>query len=298
MKIEISIIITTYNQPGLLDMCLASLLNQSFKNFEIVIADDGSDPKTKNVISQYLKQLKIQHEWHQDRGYRKALILNKAIKKAKAPYIVFIDGDCILHKDFILYHFKEKEPKHYLTGRRVELGPDFSSSLSSDKVKTGYLDKFNLNLLKSCIKKDSKRFHRSIPITNKLIRKLFKWNKVPNILGSNMSMYKKTLIELNGFNEDLKNYWGEDGDLFIRLRNSRYKIKSLKNLAIQYHIYHKRRNPDPKIEKWYYKAEKNNFTYRVCKNGLKKFNTVKGISEPKNKFEKRNIRLKNYLSIW
>ncbi len=270
-NINISLIITTYNQPDFLDMTLTSVINQTFKNFEILIADDGSDKRTKEIITKYiLMGLNIKHIWHKDIGYRKAKILNKAIKKSTADYIVFIDGDCILHKNFIYYHYKYRKKGYVLSGRRVELGIKFTKQINLVQIQTGKFDKINIALLISALKKDSKNFHRSIPIENKFIRKINKWDYVPDILGSNFSLYKNDLLRVNGFNEDLKNYWGEDGDLFIRLRNSRIKLKSLKNLAVQYHLYHKRRNPSKSNVKWYYAAVENNFTYTICKNGIKK----------------------------
>ena len=273
---KLSLIITTYNQPEFLNFTLASLTNQSLKGFEIIIADDGSDKRTFDIIKKY-SHLNIHHKWHPDRGYRKSLILNKAVKETKSDYLVFIDNDCILHKDFLNYHYHYKAPGYLLNGRRVILGPKFTNDLTIEKVRSGYLDKINLDLLKSCCKKDSRHFHRSIPIKNKIIRKLAGWDKINDIRGSNFSLFRNDLIRVNGFNNDLKNYWGEDGDLFIRFRNSRLKIKSIKNLAVQYHLYHKRRNPDQKVMKWYYDALENNFTYSICKNGAKKIDRTDNI---------------------
>ncbi len=269
-NIKISLIITTYNQPDFLDLTLASVVNQSFKDFEVLIADDGSDNNTKKIIKKYIKYLNIKHIWHENKGYRKAQILNKTIKKSKGDYIIFIDGDCILHKDFLFYHYKYRKKGYVLSGRRVELGSKFTQQIKLSDISNGKFDKINFSLLISVLKKDSKHFHRSIVIENKFIRKIAKWNYVPDILGSNFSLYKSDLMKVNGFNENLTNYWGEDGDIFIRLRNSRIKLKSLKNIAIQYHLYHKRRKPNKSSVKWYYDALENNFTYTICKNGLKK----------------------------
>ncbi|MBN1898522.1 MAG: glycosyltransferase [Spirochaetes bacterium] len=274
MKRQVSLIITTYNQPYFLDLTLSSLTRQRFKDFEVLVADDGSDMRTSGVIKKY-SGLCLTHIRQEDRGYRKALILNKAIKKAGADYLVFIDSDCVLHRDFLLYHYRKREKGCFLTGRRVELGDTFTRTLTPKKIEQDYLNRFNLDLLKSCLKKDSKHFHRSLPVHNSLIRQIARWDRVRDILGSNFSLYKEDLLRVNGFNQDLKHYWGEDGDLFLRLRNNRLKIRSVKNLAVQFHLYHTRRKESASFKKWYYDSVKNNFTYRQCLNGLKKIKEKK-----------------------
>ncbi len=268
-KYRLSLIITTFNQPEFLDLTLASAEAQTFKGFEVLVADDGSDKRTGAIVKKY-SHLNLKHVWHKDKGYRKAVILNKAVNTASSDYLVFIDHDCLLHRDFLHYHYKYREAGCFLAGRRVELGKIITQKILKEKINSRSLEKMSRELRKSCFKKDSSNFHRAFPVENKILRKIAGWNRVGDIQGSNLSLYKKDLIEVNGFNEDLKNYWGEDGDLFLRLRNSRFSIKSVKNLAVQYHLFHKRLPPDKKMMKWYYDSVENDYTYRICKNGLKK----------------------------
>ncbi|MEW6686516.1 MAG: glycosyltransferase family 2 protein [Candidatus Edwardsbacteria bacterium] len=268
MDFELSLIITTYNQPQFLNLVLASVSRQSISNFEVLIADDGSGKETKDIIEGYEKRLNLKHIWHPDQGYRKSIILNKAVNASSSDYLVFIDGDCILHRDFLEDHLSFREVNHFLAGRRVELGEQLTEKISANKILQGYFDRFNLELLVSNFKNDSRHFNRSIPVRSQLLRKLFRHNKVPDILGSNFSLYKRDLISVNGFNESLTHYWGEDGDLFLRLRNSGYKIKSIKGVAIQFHLYHKRRRPDKNIVEWYYRSL-GDYSYKICKKGFK-----------------------------
>lgn len=98
--IKTSLLISTYNWCEALNLCLNSVLRQSQQPDEIVIADDGSREDTKLLIADFSKKspVPIIHVWHEDIGFRKTIILNKAIAKCSSDYIIQIDGDLILHK--------------------------------------------------------------------------------------------------------------------------------------------------------------------------------------------------------
>src|SRR5690554_6518284 len=101
-----SLLISTYNWPEALELVLMSAKRQSVRPDEILIADDGSSEKTKQLILEFQNKsvIPIHHFWHEDKGFRKSIILNKAIAGATGEYIIQVDGDCILHKDFVRDH--------------------------------------------------------------------------------------------------------------------------------------------------------------------------------------------------
>src|SRR5690554_2143218 len=103
---DISVIITTYNQPEWLEKVLWGCAVQTFPHFEIIIADDGSGPETREAIERMRSQLPmpLRHVWHEDRGFRKCEILNRAIAAASGDYLIFLDGDCIPRRDFVDVH--------------------------------------------------------------------------------------------------------------------------------------------------------------------------------------------------
>ena len=70
---SISLILSTYNNPKFLEKVLAGYSHQSFKNFEIIIADDGSKKDTKDLIHKFNQSISqnIFHVWHEDNGFRK-----------------------------------------------------------------------------------------------------------------------------------------------------------------------------------------------------------------------------------
>ena len=119
----ISILLATYNWPQALKLCLESLATQTDRDFEIIIADDGSTDSTKQVIEQ-LKisfPVTIRHLWQDDQGFRKTLILNQAIAAAHGDYLVFLDGDCIVQPDFVARHRQLAQKGCLVTGSRVLL---------------------------------------------------------------------------------------------------------------------------------------------------------------------------------
>ena len=120
---RISLIVTTYNRPDALFLVLKSVENQLIKPFEIIVADDGSDNRTKNIIDEFKSDSKINvwHSFQNDIGFRAARSRNKAIAKAKGEYVILVDGDMILHPKFILDHSRNAEPGCFIQGSRVLL---------------------------------------------------------------------------------------------------------------------------------------------------------------------------------
>ena len=151
-------------------------------------------------------------------------------------------------------------------GRRVDLGPSVSRKVTEDNVL-----KFNRGLgwklFYSWLKRDTPNLFRALRIPWRWARAVFGRDKVPDLLGSNFSVTTKLLFEVNGYNEDYRSYWGEDGDLFIRLRNSGAKLVGSKSMAVQFHLDHPRLSPDLEHQCSYQVllADRN---YKRCVNGI------------------------------
>ena len=127
----ISILLATYNWPQALKLCLESLATQTDRNFEIIIADDGSTDSTKHIIEQFQSSspIAIEHLWQEDQGFRKTIILNRAIAAAHGDYLVFLDGDCIVQPDFVARHRQLAQAGHLVTGSRVLLNEKLTQEL-------------------------------------------------------------------------------------------------------------------------------------------------------------------------
>ena len=238
-----TLIISFYNNFPFLKLVLGGFERQTVKNFEIIIADDGSNDECKRKIIEYHKNstLNIKHQWHKNEGWQKNRILNQAIVASKANYLVFIDGDCIPHRAFIEEHIRNRKAKTALAGRRVNLSEEVSSKLNYENVKNGCLEKRLFPIMVwGSIRGQGNRIENGIYFKSTFIRKKIN-KKERGILGSNFSLYKKDIVNINGFDEKYRSpAVGEDTDIEYRLRQSGILIKSIKHLSIQYHLFHEK----------------------------------------------------------
>lgn len=262
-QIKTSLIITTYNWPEALELVLLSVMNQSVFTYEVLIADDGSKNETKKLIESFQTKFPIPliHIWHEDKGFRRSAVLNLAISKALGDYIIQLDGDCIIHKDFISDHLNSIEKNTYLYGSRVTIVKEHLGALFSNKI-------IAFNYFSNSLRKRNRNIH--LPFLGTLLYK--KNNKLSNKLrGCNLSYWKQDFINVNGYNEDMIGWGREDSELIIRMMNSGIKGKRLKFKAIVYHIWHKesskeKLNINHNIQQ---NAIENKLVW--CKNGIDKF---------------------------
>ncbi len=242
-----SLLLATYEMPRHLKLVLAALQRQTFQDFEILLCDDGSGDETKKIVEAFRVTSKIPftHFWQKNEGFRKCRILNQAIRESKGEILIFLDGDCVPDQHFIEDHVKMSEPGMFLAGRRVELGPKLSARLTPEKITLGYLDWPKPSLIWSNLKKDSKNLNRTIRFTNPILRKILKMDHVDDLKGCNFSTLRTDMFLINGFDEAYEGYGREDTDVEIRLKNLGLQMKSLKGLALQYHVWHERRGFTP-----------------------------------------------------
>jgi glycosyltransferase involved in cell wall biosynthesis len=237
--IDTSIIISTYNAIDWLEKTLYGYNNQTYQHFEIVIADDGSDPETKALLDRIRKEVfyPIIHVWHEDNGFQKSQILNKAVLKCSTPYIVMSDGDCIPRKDFIEQHVKYREEGYFLSGGYFMLPIDISEKITKEDI---YAENcFDLNWLKENGLKTSFKNKKltAKPVTASVLNLITPTNASWN--GHNASGWTKDIIAVNGLNEEMQ-YGGQDRELGERLYNLGIQSKQIRYNAIVVHLDHPR----------------------------------------------------------
>lgn len=236
---KLSIIITTYNSPEWLGKVLAGFGCQSFRDFEIVIADDGSRSETKELIDAFRDKLSLPviHVWQEDTGFNKCEILNKAIVKTTTDYLVFTDGDCIPHKDFMKVHYERRKPGYFLSGGYYKLPMEISKIIQYDDIVFGRC--FNLKWLQShglpgSVKNSKLLFNDTFSaIMNAITPTNASWN------GHNASGWKKDIEAVNGYDERMR-YGSLDRELGERLMNKGIKGKQIRYSAICLHLDHSR----------------------------------------------------------
>ena len=240
MQPWLSLIIAVYNKPDVLRLVLTACARQSMKNSEIVVADDGSGPAVRQVIEECRRHagVPITHIFHDDRGWRKNTILNSAVRASQGDYLVFMDGDCIPSRLFLEDHWREREERTVLLGRRVETSKRWSALLSVSAITSGSFERLDWGVCMDGLRGEALRIEDGIRMRSTLLRKVL-LRKARGMLGCNFSLAKADLVAINGFDELYDGPGcGEDSDIEYRLSLTGVKTKSLRNLAIQFHVHH------------------------------------------------------------
>lgn len=274
---RVSVIIAVYKDVEALELIFEALAHQSYKDFEVVVAEDGESAEMRESVIGARKryEFEIAHTTQEDIGVRKSKSQNNAIRASSGEYLIFIDGDCLPYSHFIENHLLLSAEKNIVTGRRVNVGPKYSQMLRQRVVDSLYLEK---NFMRKYfdIKEDAKEERHSEEgfeikpkgIIHTLMKKLRK--KEFPLLGCNMSFYKKAIEEINGFDEGLGNSaMAGDTDLEWRFKGLGYSVVSARFIANEFHLYHKRSPNDyDRALDLKMMQNKENKIYR-CLNGIK-----------------------------
>lgn len=236
---KISVIISTYNQPEWLEKTLWGYSAQTYPDFEVVIADDGSDERTSQLITRFQESFPVplRHIWHEDRGYRRQEILNIALTEARHPYIIMTDGDCIPRSDFVAVHARRAAKGCFLSGGYCKLNMKLSKAITRENIMSG--DCFRLRWLR---KLDKVGFSQSLKLGSRpwmafLLNAITPTKRTFN--NCNSSAWKADLIAINGYDERMQ-YGGSDLELGDRLKNSGIKGLQIRHSAVCLHLDHAR----------------------------------------------------------
>jgi GT2 family glycosyltransferase len=226
----LSLIIAVYKRLDFLSLVLQSLEKQTDKAFEVIIAEDDDQQVSKDFLASSCKKYTypIKHVFQKDLGFRKNRILNEAVRKSEGEKLVFIDGDCMVHRQFVKAYKLGIAPGIVRAGRRIELSEKHTSELLQ-KDKPAGLTPFSLIL------KGVKYPEKTIYLPQiKALNSGFK-----HLLGCNWGITRNDLNSINGFDEDYElSGVGEDSDVEWRLLKAGIKIDSIVYSALQYHLYH------------------------------------------------------------
>ncbi len=268
---NLSVIVSTYNQPEWLEKALHGYLHQTHRDFEIVLADDGSDDRTTEVIERFrgIARFPIVRVWQEDEGFQKSRILNKATVSASADYLVYTDGDCIPRPDFLAVHAGMAAPGHFLSGGYCKLPMELSRLAGPEDIASGrmfdlgWLRRHGLHGLSPALKIGCPPF--LAPLMDAVTPTKATWN------GHNASGWKKDILAVNGYNETMQ-YGGQDRELGERMMNNGIRGRQIRHRAIVLHLDHKRgyRTPET-LEKNRRIRDEVRATRRTwCENGIRK----------------------------
>ena len=238
----VSAVIATFNRPRHLALCLKSIAASSVLPSEVLVADDGSTGETLECVVRMQKTFghlfPIVHVRQEHQGCRKQMIVNEAVRRSKGDYVFFTDGDCIVHRHCIRTHLERSDARTILAGQRVQIGEEFTEKLlaGGDAVNT-----LTAGLLWDFVRRRSHHGQEAFILRNGLLRRLLKKDRIKpatSVIGCNCSLPKELFLAINGYDEDFQGFGDEDADLGIRVLNSGGSIRSVRNLAIVYHLHH------------------------------------------------------------
>lgn len=236
---KLSVIFSTYEQPAWLEKVLWGFEAQTYRDFEVVIADDGSSAPTQELIARLAQKLRypITHVRQPHEGFGKCRILNKAIAKATGAYCFFTDGDCIPRADLLAVHAANARRGHFLSGGYLKLPMATSQAITKDDILSGRATDY-----------EWLRDHGT-PWSRRLAR--FRWGPraaaaldaiTPTgatFNGHNSSVWMEDLIAVNGFDERLQ-WGGLDREIGERLENAGVRGRQFRHRALVVHLDHPR----------------------------------------------------------
>lgn len=234
---SVGVIVSTYNNPNWLEKVLWGLSCQNHPAQEIIIADDGSTDDTRSLIQQYKSVLPLRHIWHEDCGFRKTTILNKAVEAAQSDYLIFIDQDLIPRRDFVQQHYLHAKANRFISGGAILLPEDLSNRITKDDVISQRI--FQI----SWLTKNGMPWHWKMsklwqsPLLCRIMNIITPTNASWN--GGNSSTWRSYIIQANGFDTRMR-YGAEDREFGERLKHNGIKSYQLRYGTPLLHLYHTR----------------------------------------------------------
>ena len=232
-----AVIITTYNRPDALAAVLDGYCAQRARDFELLIADDGSKDETRELVAQYTKQapFPVHHVWQEDRGFRAGAARNRALVQTDADYVIFSDGDCVPPSFFVERHRALSERGYFLAGNRILLSKSYTAQALQMRVALHRVS--TLQWLRAWQRRDVNRALPLLRLPDALFRKrqTQRWEGVKTC---NLSAWRADLVRVNGFDERYSGWGLEDSDLVIRLLHAGVRHKSARFAAPVFHLWH------------------------------------------------------------
>jgi cellulose synthase/poly-beta-1,6-N-acetylglucosamine synthase-like glycosyltransferase len=271
----VSVIIPTYKDIQALELILDALNLQTYKNFEVVIAEDDESAEVKELVKRYVAEYEIKHFSHEDKGWRKGKALNGAIMLATGDYLVFFDGDCLPYSTFIESHVVLSDKNKVLCGRRVNTGDQMTKQLRCGEITVNEIENNFFSFWKKFKKDKARHIEQGLYLfpNNFFYRSIIKiLDKKKRLVGCNFSVHKSAMLKINGFDESYPTGdVADDVDVEWRLNAIGVENKSCKYAANLIHLNHVRKDRK--------EGHKQNYALMLQKQDSKNFFCKSGIFE-------------------
>ena len=233
-----AVIVTTYNRPDALAAVLDGFREQDTRDFELLVADDGSTADTRELVETYAKTAPhpARHVWQEDDGFRAGAARNRALAQTNAEYVIFTDGDCVPPPFFVSRHLALAELGYFLAANRMLLTEGFTRKVLRARIP---VHRWRApQWLAAWVKRDVNRALPLLHLPDWRFRtsEPARWSGVKTC---NLSAWRSDLVRVNGFDERYSGWGLEDSDLVIRLLHAGVKHKSARFAAPVFHLWHR-----------------------------------------------------------
>jgi glycosyltransferase involved in cell wall biosynthesis len=233
----LSVIVATYNREDALDAVLRALARQSDRNFEVIVADDGSGTATARVVETWAARMstRLIHVWHEDRGFRLAEIRNRAILRSSGETCIFLDGDCIPRPCFVAAHRRLAEPGWFVAGNRILLSRKLSEQVLGQELRPELWGL--LKWLTAAVRGEINRVAPLISLPLGPLRKL-RARQWQGARGGNLAIRRGDLLRVDGFDTAFHGWGLEDSDIIVRLIHAGTRRKDGQFATGVLHLWH------------------------------------------------------------
>jgi glycosyltransferase involved in cell wall biosynthesis len=216
---------------------LRSLAGQTDRGFEVVVADDGSGPRTAELVAHWKTRIGVplSQVWQEKLGFRAGEIRNRALLASRGGYCVFLDGDCIARPDFVAAHRRLAEPGWFVCGNRVLL----SRALTEAVLNSGH-EAETWGYRKWLAQRFSGGINRMAPLLRLRLGPLRKlrarsWKAARSC---NFAAWRADLDRVRGFDASFTGWGREDSDLALRMLRSGVARKDGEFATGVLHLWH------------------------------------------------------------
>jgi glycosyltransferase involved in cell wall biosynthesis len=229
---DVTVIVTTFQQPAHLARSLASIAAQrTSRHLEVIVADDGSRDQTPQVVEQFARQssFPVRFVTRSHRGFQAAANRNAGVREATGPHLLFCDGDCLLPPNHVEQHLAAWRPNTCTSGYCVRLDETSTRGITLDGVRRGEF----LNLAPAAeLRRLAVRHVRS------MCHHFTRHPRKPALRSTDFSIARVDFERVNGFDEEFSGWGCEDDDLGQRLIAAGIRPVSILNRTRVYHMWH------------------------------------------------------------
>ena len=228
-------LVSTFERPANLRRTLFSIALQERgkERFELIVTDDGSRDETATMVARFAKDVDfpVTYVTHPHDQFQLARCRNEGVAAARAPYLLFLDGDCVLSRDHVRQHLQHRTLGVTMAGDYYYLQREVSAGIDEGAILGG-----DFRAWPSC--QERRRL-----IAKRIKSRFYRWLRVrsrPRLTGGNVGIWREDFERVNGYDQNFIGWGFEDRDLQYRLCRAGVRMYSSVGWAHSYHLWHPR----------------------------------------------------------